>query len=148
MQLEEARVKTTFTFRESKDRIWRGVAGHYTYPVWFDGEEASCRLSKKIPPRGRSVVYCLEGRDTPASITTPVDILKQTLGRQACESTLDFPGRVLRTHHRRGAEGVRRACTCGCTDAIEAVFKARFRQAGRIKMKCSNLFGNTVIYKG
>jgi hypothetical protein len=124
MQLDEARVRTTFTFHQSKDRIWRGVAGHYTYPVWFDGEQAFCRLSKKIPPKGRSVIYCLEGRDTPASITTPVDILKQTLGRQACERILDFPGRVLRTHHRRSAEGVRRACTCGCTEAIEAVFKA------------------------
>ena len=124
MQLDEAGVRTTFAFRQSKGRIWRGVTGHYTYPVWFDGEEAFCRLSKKIPPKGRSVIYCLEGKDTPASITTPVDILKQTLGRPACESKLDFPGRVLRTHHRRGAEGVRRACTCGCTDAIEAVFKA------------------------
>ncbi len=123
MQLEEAGVRTTFTFRESKGQIWRGVIGHYTYPVWFDGEHAFCRLSKKIPPKGRSVIYCLEGKDTPASITTPVDILKQTLGRQACESILDFPGRVLRTHHRRGGEGVRRACTCGCTEAIEAVFK-------------------------
>jgi len=124
MQLDEAGVKTTFAFRESKDRIWRGVTGHYTYPVWFDGEEAFCRLSKKIPPKGRSVIYCLEGKDTPASITTPVDILKQTLGRQASQSILDFPGRVLRTHHRRGGEGVLRACTCGCTEVIEEVFKA------------------------
>ena len=124
MQLEEAGVKTTFTFRESKDSIWRGVIGHYTYPVWFDGENAFCRLSKKIPPKGGSAIYFLEGKDTPASVTTPVDILKQTLGRQACESILDFPGRRLRTHHRRGGEGVRRACTCGGTEAIEAVFKA------------------------
>lgn len=124
MQLDEIGVQTTFTFRESKDNIWRGVIGHYTYPVWFEGGAAFCRLSKKIPPKGRSVIYFLEGKDTPASITTPVDVMKQTMGRQACESILDFPGRVLRTHHRRGAEGVRRACTCGCTEAIEAVFKA------------------------
>ncbi|UCE49881.1 MAG: hypothetical protein JSW47_06950 [Phycisphaerales bacterium] len=123
-QLLEAGVRTTFTFKESKEKIWRGVAGHYTYPVWFDGDNAFFRLSKKIPPGGRSVIYCLEGKETPALITTPVDILKQTLGRQACESILDFPGRVLRTHHRRGAEGIHRACTCGCTEAIEAVFKA------------------------
>jgi len=31
---------------------------------------------------------------------------------------------MLRTHHRRGAAGVRRACTCGGTEAVEAVFKA------------------------
>jgi len=123
-QLLEARVRTTYTFRETKARIWRGVAGHYTYPVWFDGDKAFFRLSKKIPPKGRSVIYCLEGRRTPASIMTPVDILKQTLGRQACERILEFPGRELRTHHRRGKWGIRRACTCGCTEAIEEVFKA------------------------
>ena len=123
-QLPEAGVRTTFTFKETKEKIWRGVTGHYTYPVWFDRNKAFFRLSKKIPPKGRSVIYCLESRETPASITTPVDVLKQTLGRQACESILDFPGRVLRTHHRRGAEGIHRACTCGCTEAIEAVFKA------------------------
>jgi hypothetical protein len=46
------------------------------------------------------------------------------LGRQTCEAILDVSGRKPRTHHRRGAEGIRRACTCGCTEAIEAVFKA------------------------
>ena len=123
-QLLEAGVRTTFAFKESKEKIWRGVTGHYTYPVWFNGDNAFFRLSKKIPPKGRSIIYCLEGKDTPASITAPVDILKRTLGRQACEGILDFPGRVLRTHHRRGKWGVHRACTCGCTEAIEAVFKA------------------------
>ena len=123
-QLLEAGVRTTFAFKESKEKIWRGVTGHYTYPVWFNGDDAFFRLSKKIPPKGRSIIYCLEGKDTPASITVPVDILKRTLGRQACEGILDFPGRVLRTHHRRGKWGIHRACTCGCTEAIEAVFKA------------------------
>jgi hypothetical protein len=54
----------------------------------------------------------------------PVDIMKATLGRQACDAILDLPGRKLRTHHRRGGEGVRRACTCGCTEAMQAVFDA------------------------
>ncbi len=123
-QLYEAGIRTTFTFRESKDKIWRGVTGHYTYPVWFDGQNAHCRLSKKIPPKGESIIYFVEGRNTPISVTTPVDILKATLGRQACERILDLSGRKLRTHHRRGSVGIRRACTCGGTEAIEAVFKA------------------------
>jgi len=123
-QLLEAKVRTTFTFRQSKDKIWRGVTGHYVYPVWFDGPDAYCRLSKKIPPKGESVIYFVEGKDTPASITTPVDILKATLGREVSDAILDFPGRRLRTHHRRGGAGIRRACTCGGTEAIEAVFKA------------------------
>ena len=123
-QLSEGRVPTTYTFRESKDKIWRGVIGHYTYPVWFSDDNASYRLSKKIPPKGQSIIYFIERKDTPAAILAPVDILKATLGRQTCDEILDLPGRKLRTHHRRGAEGVRRACTCGCTEAIQAVFDA------------------------
>jgi hypothetical protein len=96
----------------------------YNYPVWFDGDSAFYYLSKKVPPKGESLIYFLEGKDTPVSVSTPVDIMKATLGRRMCDSILDLAGRKLRTHHRRGAAGIRRACTCGCTDAIEAVFKA------------------------
>jgi hypothetical protein len=117
-QLSEGRVQTTYTFRESKDKIWR------TYPVWFSDNKASYRLSKKIPPKGQSIIYFLERKDTPATVLAPVDIIKATLGRQTCDTILDLTGRKLRTHHRRGAKGVRRACTCGCTEAIQAVFDA------------------------
>lgn len=123
-QLYEGEVETTFAFRESKGQIWRGVAGMYNYPVWFDGDSAFYYLSKKVPPKGESLIYFLEGKDTPVSVSTPVDIMKATLGRRMCDSILDLAGRKLRTHHRRGAAGIRRACTCGCTEAIEAVFKA------------------------
>jgi hypothetical protein len=123
-QLEESGLKTTFPFRQTKGQIWRGVPGMYTYPVWFDGDKACYRLSKKVSPKGESLIYFLEGEDLPIPGTSPVDILKATLGRQACDSILDLPGRKLRTHHRRAGEGIRRACTCGCTEAIEAVFSA------------------------
>lgn len=123
-QLYEAGIRTTFAFRESKDKIWRGVTGNYTYPVWFSGQNAFGRFSKKIPPKGEAIVYFVEGKNTPASVATPVDIMKATLGRPACEAILDLPGRMLRTHHRRGSVGIRRACTCGGTEAIQAVFEA------------------------
>ena len=123
-QLLEEDVKTTFTFHESRGEVWRGVAGSYIYPVWFNGDEAFYHLTKKVEPKGESVVYFLEGRDTPLEVTTPADILKQTLGRPATDAILDYAGRKLRTHHRRGADGVHRACTCGCTEAIQAVFEA------------------------
>ncbi|MEN6429113.1 MAG: hypothetical protein ABFE13_27505 [Phycisphaerales bacterium] len=123
-QLEESGLKATFPFRQTKGQIWRGVPGMYTYPVWFDGDRAFCRLSKKVMPRGESLIYFLEGQEADAPVSSPVDILKATLGRQACDAILDLPGRKLRTHHRRGGEGIRRACTCGCTEAIEAVFNA------------------------
>ena len=123
-QLYEEETKTTFAFRQVKGGIWRGVPGSYDYPVWFQGDEAFCHLSKKVPPKGDAVIYFLEGQDTPLSITTPVDVLKASLGRNLSEPILDLAGRRLRTHHRRGGEGVRRACTCGCTEAIQAVFES------------------------
>jgi len=123
-QLYEAEVKTTFAFRETKGQVWRGVPGSYSYPVWFDGDDAFYHLSKKVPPKGESLIYFLEGQDTPLSVAAPVDILKATLGRQTSDSILDIAGRKLHTHHRRGAAGVHRACTCGCTEVIQAVFEA------------------------
>ena len=123
-QLLEAGVKTTYKFRESKDKIWRAITGHYTYPVWFKGENTFYHLSKKIPPKGESIIYFLERKNTPVSVCTPVDIMKGTLGRQTCDAILDLAGRKLRSHHRRGSQGIRRAATCGCTAAIQVVFKA------------------------
>jgi hypothetical protein len=123
-QLYEESLKTTFAFRNSQGEIWRGVPGSYNYPVWFDGDKALYRLGKKVPPKGESVIYCVEGQGTPTSIFTPVDVLKSTLGRSTADSILDVEGRKLRTHHRRGGDGVHRACTCGCTEAIQAVFEA------------------------
>jgi hypothetical protein len=123
-QLYEEDLKTTFVLREFRGGIWRGVAGSYDYPAWFSGDDAYYHFSKKVPPKGESLIYCLEARDTPLTVLMPADILKQTLGRQASEPILDVAGRKLRTHHRRGSAGVRRACTCGCTEAIQAVFEA------------------------
>ncbi|HEY0549152.1 MAG TPA: hypothetical protein VGF13_06085, partial [Verrucomicrobiae bacterium] len=123
-QLSEGGVKTTFAFRESKGTVWRGVPGSYNYPAWFDGDNAFFHLSKKVPPKGDALIYFLEGQDTPLTVSTPVDVVKATLGRQLSDSILDPPGHKLRTHHRRGGDGVHRACTCGCTEAIQAVFEA------------------------
>jgi hypothetical protein len=121
-QLSEAGVKTTFAFREAKGTVWRGVPGSYNYPAWFEGGNAFFHLSKKVPPKGEALIYFLEGQDTPVSIATPVDIVKATLGRPLSDSILDPAGHKLRTHHRRGGDGVHRACTCGCTEAIQEVF--------------------------
>ncbi len=122
-QLIEAGVKTTFAFREAKGTVWRGVPGSYNYPAWFDGGNAFFHLSKKVPPKGEALIYFLEGQETPDFISTPVDLVKATLGRQVSDSILDPAGRKLRTHHRRGGDGVHRACTCGCTEAIQTVFE-------------------------
>ena len=123
-QLAEAGVKTTYKFRDSKQNIWRAIVGRYNYPAWFEGEGTFYRLGKKIPPKGESIVYFLERKGTPVSVSAPVDIMQETLGRQACDAILDLSGRKLRSHHRRAHLGIRRAATCGCTAAIEEVFKA------------------------
>ena len=134
-QLLEAGVKTTFAFRETKGEIWRGVPGSYSYPVWFEQETAFLHLSKKVPPKGESLIYCLEPQDTPPAVATPVDVLKATLGRAASATILDAAGRRLRTHHRRGGDGVHRACTCGCTEAIQAVFERSLEVSRREDVK-------------
>lgn len=122
-QLYEETLKTTFAFRPVKGDIWRGVPGSYNYPVWFEGDQAFYHLSKKVPPKGESWIYCLEGQGTPLGVSTPADVLKATLGRPVADEILDVAGRKLRTHHRRGGAGVHRACTCGCTEAIQAIFE-------------------------
>jgi len=124
-QFTESGVRTTFAFRQAKGTVWRGVPGSYDYPAWFDGDTAFYHLSKKVPPKGESLVYFLEGQGTPLSMATPAEIIRETLGRQMSDPILDPTGRKLRTHHRRGGDGVHRACTCGCTEAIQAVFQAR-----------------------
>lgn len=124
-ELDEAGARTTFAFRSNKGQVWRGVPGSYIYPVWLEQGQAFYHLSKKIPPKGDSVIYFLEGNETPVSVLTPADMLQSTLGREMSETILDPTGRKLRTHHRRAGAGVHRACTCGCTEAIQAVFEAR-----------------------
>jgi hypothetical protein len=123
-QLVEAGVKTTFAFRESKAEIWRGVPGSYVYPAWFEADQAHFHLGKKVPPKGEALIYSLEPQDTPSNAVMPVDVIRDSLGRQMSETILDPFGRTLRTHHRRGGDGVHRCCTCGCTEAIQAVFEA------------------------
>jgi hypothetical protein len=134
-QLDEQGVKTTFAFRENKQEIWRGVPGGYEYPVWFEDERALMRLGKKVPPQGDALIYFVEPQDTPAMVLTPVEILRETIGQAASEAILDVAGRKLRTHHRRGGDGVRRACTCGCTEAIQTFFEKGEEAAKKEQIK-------------
>ncbi len=129
-QLLEDGVKTTFTFREYRpDNFWRGGVGFYPYPVWFEDGTTFYRLGKKIPPKGKSLIYCLERKGTPASVTTPVDIMKATLGGELCRDMLDAEGRRLRSHVRKDA--VIGAATCEVTDGMQPVFEGGEEVAGR-----------------
>jgi len=131
-QLREGGVRTTYRFRGFRGGIHRDGIGGYIYPVWFEGESTFYRLGKKIPPKGESLIYFLERKGTPVSVSTPVDIMKETLGRQVCDTILDLPGRVLRTHHRR--PGVTRADAC-CCDFTEIVLEPIFKEGQEVEEK-------------
>jgi hypothetical protein len=131
-QLGEAGVRTTYRFRGFRRRFLRYGLGMYIYPVWFEGENTLYRLGKKIPPKGESLIYFVERKGTPASVSAPVDIMKETLGRQACDTILDLPGRVLRTHHRR--PGVTRADACTC-DFTQIVLEPIFEEGQEVEEK-------------
>ena len=118
------KIRTTYRFSGFRGNLAREDIGRYIYPVWFEGDNTFYRLGKKIPPAGESLIYFLERRDTPVSITTPVDILKEALGRQACETIIDLPGRALRTHHKRPGVTIPGACVCGfIDDVLEEIFE-------------------------
>ena len=122
-QLYEDEVKTTYYFGAGKEKFWRGGIGEYTWPVWFEKDVAMFHLGKKIPPKGDAIIYFLERNETtPFSVVTPVDIMKEALGGQTCNTIVDFEGRFRRSHTRENA--VIGAATCGVTDKMEPVFKA------------------------
>jgi hypothetical protein len=124
-QLYEDGVRTEYTFKESESKeggYWRAGIGWFTYPVWFKGENAFYHLSKKIPPKGESLIYCLERKGTPISISTPADIMKQTLDNQTYESIIDSEGRRNRSLYR--PDCVIGGATCGVTDRLKPIFEA------------------------
>lgn len=124
-QLYEDGLKTRYTFKESESKtegFWRAGVGWYTYPVWFEGENAVYHLGKKIPPKDSSLIYFLERKGTPVSISTPVDIMKQTLNNQTFESLIDSEGRQNRSLTRPNCTVD--TATCGVTDRLKPVFEA------------------------
>ena len=111
------------------------MPGSYDYPVWFDGDQAFYHLSKKVPPKGESLIYFLEGQGTPTSISTPAGILKETLGRLASDPILDVTGRKLRTHHRRGGEVSTAPAPAAAPKPSRRSLKQAKRSAGRMTSK-------------
>jgi len=122
-QLYEDGVKTTYTFKESRNnRFWRAGVGWYIYPVWFEREKAIQHFSKKVPPKGKSLIYSLERKGTPVSIPTFVDIMKQTLDSPTYESLIDSEGRMTRSLTRPSCTVG--TATCEVTDRLKTVFEA------------------------
>ncbi|MFC1539790.1 hypothetical protein ACFL6H_10235, partial [Candidatus Latescibacterota bacterium] len=112
-QLYEDEIRTTFPFKRPETPYFRGEAffrsglGTYTYPLWFRsdhlGDRPYYRLGKKIQPTGDSIIYFLEGRDNiPVPVSSPADIMKQTLGILTFEKLYDSEGRLTRSLRRTG----------------------------------------------
>ncbi|MCK4824766.1 hypothetical protein KA005_53935, partial [bacterium] len=107
--------------------FFRSGIGTYTYPLWFRsehlGERPYYHLGKKIPPKGDSIIYFLEGRDDiPVPVSSPADILKRTLGKQGYEDILDFEGRQNRSLRRAGV--ICNSATCHVTSRLKPIFQA------------------------
>jgi hypothetical protein len=124
-ELYEDGVKTTYTFKDSEpktDDFWRAAVGWYKFPVWFTGEKAFFHLCKKVPPKGDAIIYFLERKGTPVSVSTPVDIIKEALEPQICDKILDPAGRRHRSLTR--PDSTIDTATCAVTNGILHVFEA------------------------
>lgn len=123
-QLLEDDVPTTYRFQRKRlRRYWRGGVGTYTYPVWFDGDRTTYRLGKKVPPVGTSVVYFVErSDDSPDAVTSPLDVVRQTLGDEVHHYVAAPEGRTPTSDARSGkCVGV---ATCGVTSKLKPIFEA------------------------
>ncbi|MCD6506199.1 hypothetical protein J7M22_06195 [Candidatus Poribacteria bacterium] len=122
VQLYEDDVRTRYHFKELGERIWRAGIGWYIWPVRFDDGKAVFHLSKRVPPKGKAVIYFLERDETtPFSVMTPIDVARKALGDEIY-AFFDFEGRLQRSLRRENA--VIGAATCGVTDGMEPIFKA------------------------
>ncbi|MFB3882747.1 MAG: hypothetical protein ACE149_15890 [Armatimonadota bacterium] len=122
-QLLEDEVKTTFEFREGRDRQWRGSVGYYDYPVYFSRGETMLSLGKKIPPEGDAIIYFLErSDDTPVEPPSPIDVAQRTLNGDVLAGILEVEGRPAWFPERPNA--VLGAATCAVTDALKEIFDA------------------------
>ncbi|HIE51262.1 MAG TPA: hypothetical protein EYP85_05850 [Armatimonadetes bacterium] len=120
-----ARTSHAWTFRNRRTDVWMYLYGPLVWPCWFDGERAFLRLSKRLwEVKGAvdfALIYPLEReRDTPLTVYTPVDIVRETLGVGPCEYVLDREGlrnRDAMSGRRSFGRGV-----CDTTSVIEHLF--------------------------
>jgi len=71
-QLLEGELETSFPFMNSRRSTWRPNFGFYAYPVWFQGDQAQFRLSKKVSCQGHALIYALEGNEA-----TPLEFARK-----------------------------------------------------------------------
>jgi hypothetical protein len=91
------------------------------WPFWFDDGKAMIRLAKK-DYLGTALIYPLErGQNTPLTMFTPVDILRETLGTGPCEYILDREG--VGTRNPGGKRRLVSTGVCNTTGRMQHFFE-------------------------
>ncbi len=115
----------SWDFQDRRNTTWMYLYQEIVWPCWFDGENGFTRLSKKFigvkGPMEFVLVYPSERRgETPLAASTPVDLLRDTLGVGPCEYVLDregLQGRSANAGRKSFGRGV-----CDTTTPIEYLF--------------------------
>jgi len=115
----------SWDFQDHKSETWMYRYQGMFWPCWFDKESGFVRLSKRFAEvKGATdyvLVYPSERKgDTPMTVLTPVDIVRDTLGVEPCKYVLDregLQGRSANTGRKNFGRGV-----CDTTTPIEYLF--------------------------
>jgi hypothetical protein len=95
--------------------------GQIVWPFWFENGQAMIR-NVRPDYLGVALIYPLERRqNTPLSVFTPVDILRETLGTGPCEYILDREGVGTRTPG--GSRRLVSTGVCNTTGRIQHFFE-------------------------
>ena len=95
--------------------------GKIAFPVWFDQGKGMIRMPGK-DYLGTAVIYPLErARNTPLSVLTPVDVLRDALGTGPCEYILDKEG--IGTRSPGGDRQLVCTGVCNTTGATQHFFE-------------------------
>jgi hypothetical protein len=115
----------SWDFQDRRTSTWMYLYQAIVWPCWFDGRRGFVRLSQRFidvkGPMETVLVYPSDRKkDTPLSIFTPVDIVRNTLGVGPCEYVLDregLQGRSANSGRKNFGRGV-----CDTTTPIEYLF--------------------------
>jgi hypothetical protein len=116
----------SLNFFDKRSTQWQPEKGFIVYPCWFDGEKTFFHLNKKtFKHNGTAIIYPLAGKDTPATVVTPADILSETVGDDTYEYIL-APGKRSSDYYAVDpwpgmGDSLLGACAAG--DALVKVFK-------------------------
>jgi hypothetical protein len=106
-----------FDFLSEKQKLWgRYIRGWFEYPMWFDGPQTMVHFEKKFPPRGKLLIYYLDGYRDGSDMLAPVTVMQRSLGDEEAARLLDFDGTTEQVLLEHGN------AVCAMTAKIESYF--------------------------